>query len=122
MGDTTMEQKLQLLRQVRSRYEEDQYDMSNRERILYGRTSITPEKMGGASLYGDSYREGLPEGQMPSSFRLRLFLAIFLVMTVIVMDKNDMTLAGITPEKIYEVISADYEEAIEAWVEQFSQR
>ena len=55
-----------------------------------------------------------------SSFRLRLFLAIFLVMIVIVMDTNGMTIAGITSEKIYEVISADYEEVLETWVEAIS--
>ena len=57
---------------------------------------------------------------MPSSFRIRLFLAVFLVLTVIVMDKNDRTVAGITSEKIYEVISADYEEVLETWVEGLS--
>lgn len=36
------------------------------------------------------------------------------------MDKNDMTVAGITSEKIYEVISADYEEVLETWVEGLS--
>ena len=31
-----VEQKLQLVQQVRSRYQENRYDLSNRERILYG--------------------------------------------------------------------------------------
>ena len=119
MNDTTMEQKLQLVQQVRSRYQEDQYDLSNRERILYGRTGMTPEKAGYADSYSNPYREGMP-ADMPSSFRIRLFLAVFLVLTVIVMDKNDMTVSGITSEKIYEVISADYEEVLETWVEGLS--
>ena len=42
-------------------------------------------------------------------------------MIVIVMDTNGMTVAGITSEKIYEVISADYEEVLETWVETVSQ-
>ena len=42
MSNVTTEQKLQLVQQVRSRYHEDQYDMSNRERLLYGRSSILP--------------------------------------------------------------------------------
>lgn len=117
MNDTTMEQKLQLVQQVRSRYQEDQFDLSNRERILYGRTSMMPDR----ASYSDPYREGqIPEEQMPSSFRIRLFLAVFLVLTVIIMDKNDMELAGITSEKIYEVISADYEDVLETWVEALS--
>lgn len=123
MNDTTMEQKLQLVQQIRSRYQENQYDMSNRERILYGKTSIVPERDGYVSSYSDPYREGqMPVDQAPSSFRIRLFLAVFLVMAVIIMDKNDMTLAGITSEKVYEVISADYEEVLETWVEALSAR
>lgn len=120
MSDTTMEQKLQLVRQVRSRYHEDQYDLSNRERILYGRSTVSPEKMGYDSPYGDPYQEdGMPVQGEISSFRLRLFLAVFLAMAVIIMDRNGITVAGITSEKIYEVISADYEEVIETWVEAF---
>lgn len=120
MSDATMEQKLRLVQQVRSRYQEDQYDLSNRERILYGRTSIGSERMGYSSPYDNPYQEGdMPQGV--SSFRLRFFLAVFLVMIVIVMDTNGMTVAGITSEKIYEVISADYEEVLETWVEAVSQ-
>lgn len=122
MNDTTMEQKLQLVQQVRSRYQEDQFDMSNRERILYGRTSITPERAGYAAPYSDSYWEGQMPAERSTSFRIRLFLAVFLVLTVIIMDKNDMALAGITSEKVYEVISADYEDVLETWVEALSAR
>ena len=43
-----------------------------------------------------------------------------LVMLVIVMDVNGIAVAGITAEKIYEVISADYEEVLETWVEAIS--
>lgn len=123
MNDTTVEQKLQLVQQVRNRYQEDQFDLSNREHILYGRTSVIPERAGYASPYADPYREGeLYANQAPSSFRIRLFLAVFLVLTVIIMDKNDMALAGITSEKVYEVISADYEDVLETWVEALSTR
>lgn len=62
----------------------------------------------------------MPGGGEASSFRLRLFLAMFLVMLVIVMDVNGIAVAGITAEKIYEVISADYEEVLETWVEAIS--
>ena len=122
MSDATMEQKLRLVQQVRSRYQEDQYDLSNRERILYGRTSISPDRAARyGSYYDDYYQEGaMPGGGEASSFRLRLFLAMFLVMLVIVMDVNGIAVAGITTEKIYEVISADYGEVLETWVEAIS--
>lgn len=114
MYDATVEQKLQLLRQVRSRYQENQYDMSNRERILYGRTGFTPERE-------YPYEDEMPLGEAPFSFfRLRFLIAALLLAAVIIMDKNGTNLAGITSEKIFEMISADYGEQVEEWVETLS--
>ena len=116
MSDATMEQKLRLVQQVRSRYQEDQYDLSQRERILYGRTGVGLRGTGYDDSYEDFYRErDMPVQGEISSFRLRLFLAMFLAMLLIIMDINHMTVAGITSEKIYEVISADYEAGLETW-------
>ena len=118
MSETTMEQKLQLVRQVRSRYHENQYDLSNRERILYGKTSIVPSRAGYMSPYDEGYGDPyLPEGQPVPFSKLRLWLALFLVTAVILLDQNGTEVAGITAEKIFEVISADYEEVLETWVE-----
>lgn len=122
MSDTTVEQKMQLVRQVRSRYHENLYDMSNRERILYGRTSVTPEKMGYDGRYedlkyGDSYGGVSQPAERSASFKVRLWVALFLALGLIYMDKNNLNVAGITTEKVFEVISADYEEVIETWVE-----
>ena len=33
------------------------------------------------------------------------------------MDTNNIKVAGITVERIYQVISADYEEKLEVWME-----
>ena len=119
MSDVTTEKKLRLVQQVRSRYHEDQYDMSNREKLLYGRTSVTPEKLGYA--YEEPYDGAMPPSGEPFTFfKLRIWIALFLVAAVIVMDTNHMNVAGITAEKIFQAISADYEEKIEAWVETLS--
>lgn len=120
MNDATMEQKLRLVQQVRSRYQEDQYDLSNRERILYGRSGVSLGRRGYSSVYDDPYQDDMPLPGEASSFRLRLFLAMFLAIMVIVMDTNHITVAGITTDQIYEVISADYEEALETVVEAIS--
>lgn len=119
-----VEQKLQLVQQVRSRYQENRYDLSNRERILYGRTSVGPETMdqaypckGQYGLYGDT---DPAEAQPLSFFKLRMWIALFLVTAVIVMDRNGSEMAGITAEKVFQMISVDYEEVIEAWVETIS--
>lgn len=120
MSDMTVEQKLQLVQQVRSRYHENRYDMSNRERILYGKAAVVPERM----RYGESMEGGNPYGGMGqpagtglSFFGVRLFVAALLLTAVIVMDRNGVSVAGITTEKIFQVISADYEDKIEEWVE-----
>ena len=38
MGDISTQQKLQLARQVRERYQQDRQDLGQREQLLYGRT------------------------------------------------------------------------------------
>lgn len=110
----TTEQKLRLVQQVRSRYNEDRYDMYNRERILYGRANPPdlemPEEPGAANP---------PSGF--SSFRFRLLLAALLFAAVIAMDINGIEVGGITSDKILEVISTDYEEKIDEWAAALSQ-
>ncbi|MCM1190935.1 MAG: hypothetical protein NC123_00355 [Butyrivibrio sp.] len=112
MKDVNTERKLQLIQQIRSRYKEDRYDMGNRERILYGRESVRPWEENG----DDPAWEQPPQ----SSFRLRVLLAVLLFAAVVALDTNGTSVLGITAEKVYQIISADYEEKIEAWVETLS--
>ena len=94
-----MEQKLQLVQQIRSRYHENQYDLSNREKILYGRT--------GAVQPGSLYPEPELEQPHPSSlFRVRLLMALLLF--------------GLVVARILEAISADYEDTLNQWIETMS--
>lgn len=108
------ERKLQLVQQVRSRYHENQYDMSNRERIMYGRTSVFDRP--------DYDEDTLPDSEdgSLSSFKLRFLIALVLFGIVVFMDRSHITIGGITTEKLYGMISADYEEKIEDWVEAMS--
>lgn len=108
------EKKLQLVQQVRSRYHENQYDMSNRERLMYGRTSIfdMPD-------YDEDTLLGSEEGSL-SSFKLRFLIALILFGIVVFMDRSHIAIGGITSEKLYGMISADYEEKIEDWMEAMS--
>lgn len=125
MSDITMEQRLQLVQQVRSRYHENQSDLSSRERILYGKTSADPGKTGYFSAYEDPYGNRFDGNDIPGDspftfFRLRFILAMVLLAFVILMDKNSIDVAGVNSEKIFEMISADYESKIEEWVEAMS--
>lgn len=108
------EKKLQLVQQVRSRYHENQYDLSNRERIIYGRTSVFDQSEYDENMLPDS------EGDSLSSFKLRLFIALALLGVIIFMDRSQIAIGGITSEKLYGMISADYEEKIVEWVEAMS--
>jgi len=116
MGDTTMEQKLRLVQQIRSRYNENQFDLSNREKVLYGFTSVkSPEAK------WDTDTETAAEAPVEISFfKVRLFFAILLFFLFVFMDRNGLEMAGITTEKIYQAISADYEEKIDEWAENFA--
>lgn len=115
MRDVTTEQRLRLIQQVRSRYHENQYDLSSRERILYGKsfTRDTPDR---------AEQENAVDGPGPSFsfFKLRLVIALLLGAAVISMDRNHIKIAGITSEQIYQAISADFEENIEKMVEAMS--
>lgn len=110
MSDTTMEQKLQLVQQVRSRYNENQYDMYNRERILCG------ESLHRSNRLGDDIEKTEMIGRV-SFFKVRFLFALLFFLTIVVMDTNNIKVAGITVERIYQVISADYEEKLEVWME-----
>lgn len=115
MRDVTTEQRLRLVQQVRSRYQENQYDLSNRERILYGKSFVreAPE---------NPPQENPDIDPKPiSSFKLRLIIAVLLGAAVIFMDRNDIKIAGITSEQVYQAISADFEENIEKMAAAMSQ-
>ncbi len=115
MRDVTTEQRLRLVQQVRSRYHENQYDLSNRERILYGKSFVREAPEGFQQENPDT------DPKPVSSFKLRLMIAILLGAAVISMDRNNAKIAGITSEQIYQAISADFEENIEKMVAAMSQ-
>ena len=105
-----MEQKLQMVQQVRSRYSENQSDMYNRERFFCGESSHSSKlktvdgesmEMRGGSLF----------------LKIRFLFAILFFLSIVIMDTNNIRVAGITLEKIYQVISADYVDKIEVWME-----
>lgn len=113
MSDTTIEKKLALVQQIRSTYNKNQYDLTNRERILYGRSTVRNYP---PLSYKDSFREDAVEEDFPQDagtegagfFKLRLLLAAVLFLGVVLWDKNGGTLAGLSADWVFEAISADY--------------
>lgn len=121
MSDMTVEKKLALVQQVRSRYNENQYDLSNRERILYGKTGMGKYEaavLGYEEGLGESYENGSENpaasyGQGVSTFNLRLFISAILLIGFILLEQNGGTVAGFSASQIYKAISADYVTQIE---------
>ena len=128
MSDTTMEQKLALVQQVRSNYNKNQYDLINRERILYGKTSARNyskpfyrswDNAGTPPEYIQEYGMEDPAAGMESGisfFKLRFLIAMVILAAFIVLDMNGGTFAGLTSGEIFEAISLDYASEIDNWL------
>lgn len=119
MSDTTMEKKLELVQQIRSQYNKNQYDLFHREQILYGRTSQENYRN---QIKGDSFTMPYPEENTDdlndgvSFFKVRLLLAAVLLGGIILLDLSGGDIAGITTGQIFDAISEDYEEDIDGWL------
>lgn len=103
-----MENRLRLVQQVKNQYHQNQYDMANREQILYG--------------YHEDKK--IPEEARASagSFRLRLFLAGMLFIAVIFCDRLGICPAGMEMNEIFAMLETDYQENLIAFVETISQQ
>lgn len=93
----TIDKKLELLEQVRSRYDHDQSDLARREWILYGNMPEAAQA---------------PEEQPFSSFSLRLLLAVGLFLLLIICDLSGKNFFGFTTAQCFQAISQDYESSI----------
>ena len=115
MSDFSVEQKLELVQQVRSRYYRNQSDLMNREQILYGKAlTRTPEtEFHQPQLSSETTQEPLITD---NTLKLRYALAAVLVLLIILFDRSGTTIAGISMEQVFSAIENDYEEAIDAWV------
>lgn len=106
-----IEKKLELTRQVRSRYDRDKNDMAQREWLLYGKASPEPN-----TLYTASDMK-LADEELPfSAFKLRLLLSAGLFLLLIICDISGKTFFGISTEQCFQAIAQDYESSITQWV------
>lgn len=104
MGDITVEQKLQLIHQIRSEYNRNQNDIRSREQILYGRTGI--------NSYHSNYEE--ITNNKPTSIKARILIAISVLVIIVILDIRQESMLGITTSKIFSEIARDMEIEIEA--------
>lgn len=112
MGDISTQQKLQLTRQVRERYQQDRRDLFQRRQLLYGDTSGYFEddpSYDSMADYGDDYgeRTGGWAGNS-GTLGLRILLAAVLVCLLALANRRGDTLFGLTGSQIGEYIRLDY--------------
>lgn len=115
MNDISVEQRLELVKQVRSKYYENQSDMMNREQILYGK-SVNTRDMGDfyqLKTDNESKQDGIFKD---GTLKLRYALAAVALLTIILFDKSEKTLGGISMNEVFTAIQKDYEEVIDAWI------
>lgn len=118
MRKFSVDQKLRLVEQIHSRYNRNQYDLSNRERILYGRTSEKSYFYKNGEGPMPDAADGLPDDTPElNTFQIRLLAALVLAVGLILLDKNGGSIAGLSAGQIFDTISADYEDDLDAWLE-----
>lgn len=124
--NTTIEKKLQLVKQIRSQYNQNQCDLSNREQILYGRISCKTS----LGSQNDSFHKIVRHGETTAindaedttvsaseSLKLRSVLAAILFLFAILFDLFGVQPAGVKMQQVFEVIAADYQENMTAFVD-----
>lgn len=109
MSDTTLDKKMELIQQIRSQYNKNQYDLLSREQILYGRTSNRDMAYEQETVHSS-------EDTPVSFFKLRMLIAIVLVALIIALDLSGKAFYGITATEIFSALSEDYEEVMDAWI------
>lgn len=115
----SVEKKLELMQQIRSRHERDRMDMMRREHIIYGTSPKYPAHDDLYGMEGEIYKSQDPEAENNddiSFFSLRMLIAVGLVLLIIISDLSGKTLWGIPTSECFQVISQDYESSITRWV------
>lgn len=111
MSDISVTKKLELIKQIRSRYQQDRYDMFHRERLLYGRTTPIPAE-------DDELMEAdAGEEESFSTLPLRVLVAVGLFVMIILCDMSGKSFLGIQASQCFSAISADYESSITQWAD-----
>ena len=107
MANISVEQKLTMLNQLRSRYDNNQADLMRREQILYGRTS--PVSSVDVAITRASENEICADTlSVQGTFRLRLLIAAILVVLLILSDQKGKDFLGVSTSQIYTMIEEDY--------------
>ena len=111
MEDISVEKKMELVHQVRSQYQKNQYDLMNRESLLYGKTYTA--NTGYTPPPSDSHKD--------STLKIRYALAVLLLLSIIILDRSGKSFAGISMKQVFQAIEADFEDTLEFWASEIKQ-
>lgn len=116
MSEISAAGRLELVRQIREEYNRNMYDMSNREKILYGRTTRHGyDNLSEIPQFNEEdYINTAPVSR--GLFRMRFLAAVFLFLLLFTMNSKGLKIAGYSYEDIYNAISCDYVDSIDEWI------
>lgn len=100
MDEISRAQKLELVRRIKTQYHQNQYDLYNREQLLYA-TSDIPEQNA--------------KNNTSESLKFRGVVAIMLFLLVILLDSFHINPLGLEINQLFEMLQTDYLEAISDW-------
>lgn len=115
MNDISVDQKLQLIRQIRSRHNQNRIDMMNRERILFGKSEDYTLING----YEDPIpvtEESAQDSLKSMLFKLRFLTALILAVFLILMDRKNSPFLGVSTTEIFTMIESDYYSRVEEYI------
>ena len=104
----SVDKKMELLRQIRARHQQDRNDLVRREKILYGMT--------GDYAADDLAEEPLDDELRFNSFPIRIMMAVGLFLLIVICDMSGKSFMGIETAQCFSAISEDYESSVTAWV------
>ena len=100
MDEISREQKLALVRQIKTQYHQNQYDLSNREQLLYAASEI-PEQNAKNNTSG--------------SLKFRSVVALLLFLLIVMFDSFDISPAGMEINQLFEFLQTDYLKSFSGW-------
>ena len=101
MAEISRAQKLELVRQIKTQYHQNQYDLYNREQLLYAASA--------PSENSDT------KNNTSDSLKFRSVVAVLLFLFIVLLDFWGMSLAGMEISQLFTILQRDYFELISGW-------
>ena len=100
MDEISRAQKLELVRQIKSQYSQNQYDLYNREHLLYA----TPE-----------IPQPNTKNNTSESLKFRSVVAILLFIIIVLFDSFGIGPEGMEIKRLLKFLQTDYLETFSGW-------